>query len=151
MFCSCVDALIHKKRRGNVIKENKDNHSQRRAFFRANYPKSNRLKILNMDVEVVDISQIGLRFCGANQWSILSKIIENDEILEISVLFHDNTVENIKGWITKCYTDIHSKKQHYILMFTKNVPSKKISNEQSYLLRKFPDFSRFLFAKSSQT
>ena len=125
--------------------------AQRRAFFRANYPKGNRLKILNTDIEVVDICENSLRFCGSDQWDRLSKIIENDEIFEVSVLFHDNTVENIKGHITKCYTDLHSKEQYYILMFEKSIPSKRISYEQSYLLKKFPEFSKQLFIKANES
>lgn len=123
---------------------------QRRAFFRVNYPAKNQLKVLNMDVEVVDICQKSLRFCGFNQWDKLSKVIENDEILELFVLFHDNTVEKVKGRLTKSYSDIHSRKQYYILMSTKDIKSKKISVEQSYLLKYFPDFSRYIFDKSCQ-
>jgi len=50
---------------------------QRRAFFRANYPIGSGLKISDMDAEVVDIGQKGLRFRSKDQWDELSKIIEN--------------------------------------------------------------------------
>jgi len=132
-----------------LTEESKHNQSQRRAFFRAAYPASNGLKILNMDVEVLDISQNSLRFCSLNNWDKFSKAMENNDILEVSVLFHDNTVENIKGHITNCYANISSKKQDYVLTFIKEIPFKKISIEQSYLLKHFPDFSRYLFGKST--
>ena len=145
------------RRKGTDRREGTDRGSgerrkaQRRVFFRANYPKTNRLKILNMDIEVADICQNSLRFCGLNQWDRLSKIIENDEIFEVSVSFHDDAIENIKGHITNCYTDLCSKEQHYILMFTESIPAKRISYEQSYLLKKFPEFSKQLFIKANES
>jgi hypothetical protein len=104
--------------------KNKDyNGAERRAYFRVNYPSTERpiLRIGKNEFEVIDISERGLRF-----WN--NQNIKLPEWARGTIIFHNNNSLNVEGKIVWEYENGIGVK------LITSIPYTRILEEQRYLI-----------------
>jgi hypothetical protein len=116
--------------------------AQRRQFFRLVYPPVAAPKVLNANYRIVDISQRGILFTCDDGSDQCSRPITLRTLLDLKIQFHDGEILDIRVEIIRCRSDLNSNKNSYSGIIEQGISVERISKEQAYLLKHFPDFCR---------
>ena len=116
--------------------------AQRRQFFRLVYPPNAAPKVLNASYRIVDISQQGILLVCEDGSDECSQPITLKRLLDLKIQFHDGEILDIQVNITRCQSDLKSNKNSYSGIIKQGISAERISKEQAYLLKLFPNFCR---------
>ena len=126
-----------------VSEQRKVNHrqTQRREIFRVAYPPNAAPKVLD-NFTIADLSTKAIRFTSAvNEENEASLSIDNRITLKIQ--FNDGEILEVEGKILNCYYDENSpQEKNFVCYFDSEIPASRLSKEQSYLLKHYPDFCK---------
>lgn len=121
--------------------ENNQKEAQKRELFRIVYPPNSAPKILNKDFEIIDLSAQAIKFTSYNKqdYDQLSK----ERHVELKLKFADSEILDVQGEIINIYdTKDASSRKYFVCLFDQKIAASRISKEQSYLLKNFPEFCR---------
>lgn len=130
--CDGKAAVIGEKNCANQEK-------QRRELFRIQYPQNAAPKILNLEIEIIDISMKSMRFSSINE----NDYFEIGKDIELEIQFGDDNIIKRTARVTRFY-DGANKKPHYVCIFIPQLPADRLSKEQAFVLRNYPYFCRVL-------
>ena len=115
--------------------------TQRREIFRVIYPPNSAPKVLNNNFNIIDISAKAVKFTCNNKEDM--ETLHNETPVELKIEFNDGEILEVKGKIMNSYHDDSVPEQKYfVCYFEKEIPPARVSKEQAYLLKHFPDFCR---------
>ena len=125
-------------------RDNKRRQAQRRELFRIIYPPTQAPKVLNADFRVIEISKQGMKLASEKSGDDFSPPIKADSLVKLKLQFHDEETLEIQAKVLRCGTVPNSLRHVFICSLDKEIPDKRIGDEQRYLLKNFPDFCRAL-------
>ena len=115
---------------------------QRRKFFRIVYPPTAEPRVLNGDFRIVDISQEGVRFACKNGRGGSPERIEVNSTVDLTIQFQDGEILDIRVKILRCDHKAGSGERVFAGIVKEGISPERISKEQTYLLKHFPEFCR---------
>lgn len=96
----------------------------RRKHFRIQYPVNRRPKLIILDIEyeVIDISEQGIRFLGKKLYEF-----EIGSEVKVKIVFYDRGSLDLKGKILRV------NKEQTIIYLSTTIPFERIAQEQRYV------------------
>ncbi|MGA2915936.1 MAG: hypothetical protein ABSE89_07930 [Sedimentisphaerales bacterium] len=128
-----VDGL-YIKRRGPDRRQ-----KTRRDYPRVIYPLKIAPQVLNMRAQVVGISAKAVRFFFSDFDPQMATLKKGSKV-KIDLKFHDGYVAKTSGIILR-KDKYQEDRDHFVCLFDKEIPPKRIDKEQTYLLKKLPEIS----------
>lgn len=117
---------------------------ERRRHFRIYYPKAATPKLVNCNFKVIDLSMEGIQF-AVNRPSGDEPEPEPDQNIEMKLRFNDADTANISVRVLRKHEDKNTGKTLWSGRIEHGLSPSRISKEQAYLLRHYPDFCRAVF------
>jgi len=134
--------------------------NQRREFVRLVYPSGNEPQIVSYppeaapemiksvpeiiatDFRIADLSKKAIRFTCLKKCSKCDKPIPFNKKIAFTLKFHDGETLDLKAEVTRYFAEVETKAGSFVAMVSENLPSERITKEQSFLLKTFPEFCR---------
>ena len=102
----------------------------------------NEPRILTENFRIVDICRCAIRFVYEVPCSQCDRPLVENERIGFSIKFHDDEKVDLTGTIMRHAISTETKNGTFVCMLTTGLDAERIIKEQSYLLRKYPDFCR---------
>jgi hypothetical protein len=145
-----LDEKRHERQRAREGKAFRKGHkrrihlrqAERRKFFRVVYPLTLAPKTLDGKVYVINLSRQGvmLRQEGDKDECVVNLVLGSMAHLQIQ--FHDGEIVHLAVKITRCQSEVRSRRTVWSGILQPVLSAKRISKEQAYLLRHVPEFCR---------
>jgi len=133
------DESGHVQQRQGEHRQGDRRQRQRRQALRVVYPPQAAPKVLNTDFRVANISQRGIMFTRRGCPGECSEPIALRSVKELQIQFHDQDVLEVEVMISRRRYDPGSGEETYAGIIEKGLPSERLSKEQAYLVRCFPE------------
>jgi len=128
----------HVQQRQGERRQGDRRQRQRRQGLRVVYPPQAAPQVLNTDFRVANISQRGIMFTRRGCPGECSEPIALRSVKQLQIQFHDQAVLDVEVIISRCQYDPGSGEEIYAGIIEKGLPPERLSKEQAYLVRCFP-------------
>jgi len=115
---------------------------QRRKYFRVVYPPDEGPTVLNADYRVIDLAQKSVKFACKNGAEPSPQV---NGPLKVTIQFRDGSTRRVCGKITRLEQDQDGEETSFVCMLDELIPQERVTDEQRYLLKNFPNFCRTHF------